>query len=132
MAGVLHLVPMSAPEHPDHSEALRNVGALEDAEDRAFQRGQAAAKMKGQLESHEKRLNAINGSIERSTRAQERTNERLDALKNAFEQSIAIASARAEDAKTTAEKQVSTRTFVLGLLGAVAAIGTLLAATGHA
>jgi HKD family nuclease len=124
MPATLHLVPMSG-EAPDHSDALRNVSALETVEDRAFQRGQASAQMKGQLESHERRLNAINGSIDRSTQA-------LDALKAAFEQNIAIAQARAEDAKTAAEKQVSTRTFLLGLVGAVAAIGTLLAATGHA
>lgn len=129
MPATLHLVPMN---DSDRSEALRNISALETAEDRAFQRGQAAAKMKGQLESHEKRLNAINGSIERSASAQERTSERLESLRAAFEQNIAIAQARAEDAKQAAERQVSTRTFLLGLVGAVVAIGTLLAATGHA
>jgi HKD family nuclease len=119
-------------EAPDHQEALRSVSALEAVEDRAFQRGQESAQMKGQLASHERRLDAINGSIDRSAKAQERMGERLDALKAAFEQNIAIAQARAEDAKQAAERQVSTRTFLLGLAGAVAAIGTLLAATGHA
>lgn len=115
----------------DEREVLRGLTAVEEAEQRAFQRGQATAKMKGQLDSHEQRLNAINGSIERGAKAQEETNERLKALKAAFETSIAIATARAEDAKTAAEKQVSTRGYVLGLIGAVLAIGTLLAATGH-
>lgn len=119
----LYLV-MPEKGEPDSSEALRNIGALESAEDRAFRRGQAAAVLKGTVEAHEKRLNAINGSIDRLAHA-------VGDLKGAFERSLAVTQARAEDAKTAAEKQVSTRTFILGLIGAVVAIGTLLAATGH-
>lgn len=115
----------------DPSEALRNVGAMEGAEDRAFRRGQAAAQMKGQLEAHEARLNRINGSIDRAARSQAELASEVSSLRASIEKSAAIATARAEDVKLAAEKQVSTRTFVFGLVGAVTAIGTLLAATGH-
>ena len=115
---------MRPEDERDDSEALRNLQALESAEDRAFRRGQASARLKSAVDSHEQRLNAINGSIDRLSRE-------VSEMKAAFERSVAITAARAQDAKTAAEKQVSTRTFVLGLIGAVIAIGSLLAATGH-
>lgn len=129
--GLTALSATLSPVPTDPSEALRNVGAMEGAEDRAFRRGQAAAQMKGQLEAHEARLNRINGSIDRSARSQAELASEVSSLRASIEKSAAIATARAEDVKLAAEKQVSTRTFVFGLVGAVTAIGTLLAATGH-
>lgn len=116
----------------DERETLRNLSAVEEAEQRAFLRGQQSAVMKTQIESHETRLNAINGSIERGTQVQRGLAQEIADLRVAFEQSIAIAAARAEDAKSAAEAQVSTRTFVFGLIGAVSAIAALLAGLGHA
>lgn len=121
---------------PDHTEALRNVGALEAAEQRAFERGQQSAKLKAQVDSHERRLNAINGSISRHADEARNLAETVTKLGEDFRTSVAVATARAveakEAAKEAAERQVSTRTFVFGLLGAVAAISSVLAATGHA
>lgn len=116
----------------EETEVLRNLSAVEEAEQRAFARGQASAEMKGQIESHERRLNVINGTIERGTQTTRALAQEISDLRVAFEKSIAIAATRAEEAKNAAEAQVSTRTFVLGLVGAVSAIGVLLAGIGHA
>lgn len=116
----------------EESEILRNLSAVEEAEQRAYQRGQASMAMQGQIESHERRLNAINGTIERGTQTTRALTQEIADLRNSFEQSVAVTAARAADAKKAAEAQVSTRTFLLGLIGAVTAIGALLAGLGHA
>lgn len=131
MPATLRLVPMSG-EQPDHQEALRSVSALEAVEDRAFQRGQESAQMKGQLASHERRLDAINGSIRRSAEAQENTNDRLDTLTASVEKSTAVAKARsdtaAELAKQAAQSAVDKRTFIVTAVACSAAIASALIA----
>jgi chromosome segregation ATPase len=118
---------------PDKSsEVMRNLSAVEAAEERAYQRGQATAKLKAQVESHERRLSAVNGSIERNANEMHNLAGTVSKLGEDFRQSVAITADRAQAAREAAERQVSTRTFILGLIGAVVAIGGLLAATGHA
>lgn len=117
---------------PDEKEMLRNLSAVEEAEQRAYVRGQETTLVKSRLDEHDRRLAAINGSIDKAARKSGELADRVDKLSSLIERNAAIVSARAEDAKQAAEAQVSTRTFVLGLVGAVTAIGALLAGTGHA
>lgn len=98
----------------------------------AEQRGREAARLEGRLDDHDKHFKVVNGSIERTARGLERLEGVVAELAASFKENAAVTTARAADAKEAAERQVSTRTFVLGLLGAVAAIGALLAGTGHA
>ena len=117
-----------APRDP--TEVLRNVTALEAAEQRAFERGQSSAKFEARVAVLEGWRTTVNGSIDRHAKATRDLTEEVSQLKGAFERSIAIAAARAQDAKEAAEKsaaqQVSTRTFVFWLIGAVIALGSLI------
>jgi hypothetical protein len=103
----------------DPSAPLRNLSALEEAEERAFRRGEQSARLKGDVASHERRLNAMNGSIDRLTTA-------VGDLGKEFHESLAVAAARADEAKKAAEKAeakgLSTRTFVVSLVVACAAV----------
>lgn len=110
---------------------LTGLNAVEAAEQRAFERGRESAQLKAQVQSHERRLDAINGSIDRGAKAQEHTASKLRDLTATVERTAAIALARGEDAKLAAEKQVTKREFVLGLISAVAIISGVLAQTGH-
>src|SRR5438445_4797372 len=78
----------------------------------AEQRGREAAELAGRLDDHSEHLRVLDGSVERSAKELHEVREGLRRLTTAFEQGIAIAAARAQDAKEAAEKQVSTRTFV--------------------
>lgn len=98
----------------------------------AEKRGGEMAKIDARLAEHDRHLEAINGSIGETARGLQQVRSEVNDLRSEFRQSIAIAADRASMAKEAAEAQVSTRTFVLGLVGAVAAIGGLLSATGHA
>lgn len=117
------------PEPPDHSAPLRNIAALEAAEDRAYQRGQQSAKLTAQVDSHEQRLNAINGSIARHAEAVENVTDGLGDLRASVERSTAVAKARAETAeklaKQAAKSAVDKRTFIIT---AVACSGTIASA----
>lgn len=119
-------------EPPDHARALQGVNALEQAEQRAFERGQQSAKLKAQVESHEKRLDAQNGNIARMATAQEHTNDRLDDLKTSVERATAVAKARADTAaelaKNAAKNAVDKRTFIFVSMGATAAIASAIIA----
>jgi septal ring factor EnvC (AmiA/AmiB activator) len=138
LAGTLTTLAVS--EARDTPEALKNIGALEAAEERAFQRGQSSAKLRSQVESHERRLDAINGSIDRHARAQEQTNDRLDELSANVRESTAVAKARAdvaaELAKRAASNTVDKRTFLISLTVATMAVASVLigalALIGHA
>lgn len=118
-------------DSPGPSDAFQGLNAIEAAEQRAFERGQNSARLKAEVEAHERRLNMINGSIARHAQATENLAATVNNLSADFRQSIAVAQARAKDAAEAAERQVSTRTFLVGLIGAVAAVGLLLVAFGH-
>jgi predicted nucleic acid-binding Zn-ribbon protein len=111
---------MSVREDP--AAPLRNLSALEEAEERAFRRGQESAALKAKVESHEKRLNALNGSIDRSTAALRQLEKTVDKIGEQVRGSAAVTATRAEDAKAAAEKGLSTRTFVFSLLAAATGV----------
>jgi hypothetical protein len=119
----------------DEQRDTKAAGLARDQERAAIslaeQRGREAAQLEGRLDEHDKHFAVVNGSIERTAKGLERLEGVVADLAGAFKENAAVTAARAADAKEAAERQVSTRTFVLGLLGAVAAIGALLAGTGH-
>lgn len=101
--------------------------------ERAIEEGRRRERVDGRLNSHEARLNAINGSIDRGTRATNELRNTVSALHEEVSTLVAdlktrdaIEAERAEqqakaDAKRTEqvrianEKQVSTRAFVIGV-----------------
>jgi len=116
---------------PEPESKQRSASQERREREEAFQRGRETAMIEARLNGHDARLDAINGSIDRTGNELRSVGEKLSRLDDAFRQSVAVAAARADDAKKDAEKQVSTRTFILGLIGAVAAIGLLLVSAGH-
>jgi hypothetical protein len=122
-------MPETEAERERRAAALareREKAALELAE----QRGREAARLEGRLDDHDKHFTIVNGSIERAARGLERLGRTVDEMAGVIKTQAAVAAARAVDADTAAKKQVSTRTFVFGLVGAVAAIGLLLVGAG--
>jgi hypothetical protein len=101
------------------------------AVDLAFKRGAEMAEINARLADHDRHLGAINGSLDALTRETHAVSTRVETLSNKFDQGVAVATARAADAEKAARSQVSARQFYVGLIGAVTALGTLLAATGH-
>lgn len=112
----------------DPAVPLHNLTALEEAEERAFRRGQESALQKAKVEQHEVRLNAINGHIARGAQAQERTATAVLALTAKVDQTAAIAVARAQDAERAAKETLSTRTFVFALTGTAVGVCTVVIA----
>lgn len=109
---------------------------MDDSETRAFEEGRRRERIDGMLTSHEHRLNAINGSIDRSAKSMDdlrrevrtavetmRTAlgkvEQAQQLREAHEDGIQQAVSAAN------EKQISSRQFWLGV---VAIAATLMAA----
>jgi septal ring factor EnvC (AmiA/AmiB activator) len=120
-------------EPPGQADALKNIGALEAAEERAFKRGRDSAELKAQVDSHEKHLKAINGNLDRNATAIETVGDRLDELKSSVEKSTAVARARADTAAelaaTAAKNAVDKRTFILtGILCSAAIASVVIAA----
>ncbi len=128
------------PEDP--TEVFRNISAVEEAEHRAFKRGQAQASLDAKLERHfdedNRRFGEIKTEQEHTTNVLGRVVEKVDDLGSEIKTAAAVTTARATDAKNAAaeaknaaEKQLSTRTFIVGLIGTIAAILTALAASGQ-
>lgn len=96
----------------------------------AEDRGREQAVLNGHIESHERRLNAINGSIERGAKATEALTREVAALKGQFAQKTEIDKVRAADqqkfAEDSAARQVDKRTFIFGLCGSVGVLATIL------
>ncbi len=124
------------------SEVFQNLSAVEAAEHRAFRRGQVQASLDAKLERHfdddNRRFGEIKAEQERTTNTLGRVVEKVDDLGSEIKTAAAVTTARAKDAKDaaekaekTAQKQLSTRTFLLGIAGTIAAILTALGATGH-
>lgn len=76
------------------------------------------------LNSHEMRLNAINGSQAEMVKVQKSMQNILDRLERKIDTA-------AEVSKAVAEQGVSTRTFVLTALGLFISLSGVLAGTGH-
>jgi hypothetical protein len=83
----------------------------------AEKRAQDAAKVESHLAEHDRRLEAINGSINKTAGELHGLNRQVNDLSAEFRQSLAVAAARAGDAERAAKRQVSSREFFLGLAG---------------
>lgn len=123
-------------------EIFQSISAIEAAEHRAYKRGQDAAALEGRLEQHyvedDRRFNEIKTDLHSTTETLKTVASKVDSLGEQVQTAGAVAAARAQDAanrakdaKEATEEQVSTRTFVIGLLGLGAAILTALGASGH-
>lgn len=105
---------------------------MSDSERAAFKRGQREASIDAELDSHEKRLNAINGSIERNVREAanlrrtiEALGDRIDEIAAHLATKAAVETDRNDQLKRANDQQISNRTFWLGV---TAIIVTLIAA----
>jgi len=110
----------------------------------AYSQGRRDADVDARLFSHEKRLNAINGSIEkhaqnaeRLSRAIERTHDalesKIDTLLAAQATNAAIEADRQKNLQQSSEQHLNKRTFLLGtvtvvvmLLGVIATLLTAI------
>lgn len=88
----------------------------------AFQRGVRQAEVDARLASHEARLNAINGSIERHARnagalrdSVEAVDEKVDQVINTLNAQRAVEESRVKQLKDANEQQISNRNFWLGV-----------------
>lgn len=100
------------------TEQTRDEKALRLAEER----GRRQQEVDGRLDDHERRLNAINGSIERSARAQEVLGERVDEVLSKMKTAEEVSSALAKSAQDAVTKQLSRREFWLGVLAIAGAL----------
>jgi hypothetical protein len=86
-------------------------------EQRAYDRGVERTRDQGKLQSHEERLDAINHSIENTGRELALLKEEVRNVRSDLKMRDKVAAALAAVVKDRAEKQVSTRTFLLGVAG---------------
>lgn len=105
---------------------------IEKAENLAAEAGYRRAVVDSQLSAHQRRLDAINGSIEKHARNAEALKNSITALSEKLDGVIATLATQAAIEKDRVaqitkanEKQISTRMFVIGV---VAIIATILAA----
>lgn len=92
-------------------------------------RGRRQQVVDNHLDEHDRRFGAINGSIERSARAQERLGEKVAAVENRVNEVLAkmttaeaVSSALAKSAQDAVSKQLSHREFWLGVAAITAAL----------
>jgi hypothetical protein len=88
----------------------------------AEQRGGETARQAARIDGIDRHLEVVNGSIERTAKGLTSLGKNVADLTKSFELNVAIMADRAEVAARTASKQLDTRTFVIGLIGAVAAV----------
>ena len=113
----------------DDSEQLRQDRASAlvrerdaTAEDLAYAKGRESMRIDAHLETHDRQLAAINGSVERGARETGRLAERVGQLEQAFTKYVTVAQTRSEVAADLAAKSLSSRQFWVGLVAAVAAV----------
>jgi hypothetical protein len=116
---------MAAVALADQRES-KAVGLAEDREAAALalaeKRGREAAELESRIDDHDKHFTVVNGSIERTAKGLTALGKNVADLTKAFETNMAIMADRAEVAARSASKQLDTRTFVIGLVSAVAAV----------
>jgi hypothetical protein len=107
------------------TEGERDEKAIRLAEDR----GRRRQIVDGRLDDHDRRLNAINGSIERSAEAQEQlgvkvagVERRVDEVLSKMRTAEQVSSALAKSAQDAVTKQLSRREFWLGVAAIAAAL----------
>ena len=110
---------------PPESDQARDQKAIQLAE----QRGRRQQVVDGRLDEHDRRLNAINGSVERSAKAQEVLGQRVAGVERRIDEVLAkmktaeeVSAALAKSAQDAVTKQISRREFWLGVAAIAAAI----------
>jgi chromosome segregation ATPase len=99
------------------------------AKEVAYQQGRRDSDVDARLRSHENRLNAINGSIERGAReaaalrgSVDALGDKIDAVNSALATKAALEAERTKEIEKANDKQISTKAFWLGVGAIVAAI----------
>jgi sugar-specific transcriptional regulator TrmB len=121
---------MPVEETPEQREAK----AVQLAE----ARGRRQQEVDGRLDEHDRRLKAINGSIERSARAQEELGSKVAGVERRVDEVLAkmetaerVSTALARAAQDAVTKQLSRREFWLGVAAVVAVFGAAFLQGGH-
>jgi chromosome segregation ATPase len=103
----------------------------------AYEQGRRDSDVDSRLRSHENRLNAINGSIERHAHQAAKLREsiedlgdKIDAVNQALSTKAALEAERNKQLETANDKQISTKAFWLGVAAIVAAIVAPIIAHG--
>jgi sugar-specific transcriptional regulator TrmB len=111
----------------DETPQQRETKAIQLAE----ARGRRQQEVDGRLDEHDRRFARINGSIDRSARAQEATESRLAALERKVDQVIAKMKTADEVSGALAKAAVSRREFWLGVAAVVAVLVASLLQGAH-
>ena len=108
-----------------------------DLEQEAFERGRRGAFVDAAIDSHEKRLNAINGSIDRHARETLKLRGSVEDLRDQFKEftgavaaRAAVEADRAKQLERANDQQISNRTFWLGVITIVVMIVAAFIASG--
>jgi chromosome segregation ATPase len=103
--------------------------ADEDAIREAEARGRRQQVVDGRLAEHDRRLDAINGSIERSAQAQQQLGQKVGGVERRIDEVLAkmrtaehVSAALAQSAQDAVTKQLSRREFWLGVAAIAAAL----------
>jgi sugar-specific transcriptional regulator TrmB len=109
----------------DETSQQRETKAIQLAE----ARGRRQQEVDGRLNEHDRRFERINGSIERSARAQEQFGQKLAGVDRRVEEVLskmktaeAVSKALAQSAQDAVSKQLSRREFWLGVAAITAAL----------
>ena len=99
------------------------------AKEIAYAQGRRDSDVDSRLRSHENRLNAINGSIERHANEAAKLREsigglgdKIDAVNQSLATRAALEAERVKQIEKANDKQISTKAFWLGVAAIVAAI----------
>lgn len=98
--------------------------------DLAEKRARETARVEAHLAEHDRRLDRINAAIAENSGKLSGLSAEVSRLSGQFQQSVAVATARAQDAETLARKQVTSRELYITAFGVVVALVSALAAGG--
>jgi hypothetical protein len=106
--------------------ASKAVGLANDREAAAIalaeKRGEETATQAARIDGIDRHLVVVKGSIDRTAKGLTSLGTKVDDLTKAFELNAALVADRAKIAALAAGKQLDRRTFILGLIVAVAAV----------
>lgn len=103
-------------------EAQRKALALEKA------RGEEVARIDAKFKEHGQEIAMLKKEHERFQRELETVANQMGVIATAFGEHIAVGNALTKQVKEASANQVTTKTFILGLIGTIIALGILLVA----
>jgi hypothetical protein len=109
------------------TEQQRTAKDIRDAEER----GRRKQVVDGRLDDHDRRLSAINGSIERSARAQEGLKDEVAGVKRAVADVLAKMETQEAVAAALGKAAVSRREFWMGVAAVCAVLAAAFLQGGH-